>query len=188
MRFFLILLTLGMLIFVGCNNIVDVSIGSDINGNDDINGHNMDDYFFMTKLLDVKTGDEYAINDFKGKIVLVESFAVWCPTCTKQQKILKEFHNTEAGIDVVSISLDTDPNENREIILSHINNNDFDWYYSISPINYTGDLIDEFGTKIVDAPSVPMILICKNQDRFFLKRGIKDIEDLTEEINTRCKK
>ena len=42
-----------------------------------------------TKLKDIKTGKEFKISDFAGKSILLESFAVWCPTCTKQQNEIK---------------------------------------------------------------------------------------------------
>ena len=38
------------------------------------------------ELTDVATGETFKIGDFKGKPILLESFAVWCPTCLAQQK------------------------------------------------------------------------------------------------------
>ncbi|PIO07358.1 hypothetical protein COU59_03365, partial [Candidatus Pacearchaeota archaeon CG10_big_fil_rev_8_21_14_0_10_34_12] len=37
-----------------------------------------------TELKDIRTGETFKTSDFEGKPVLLESFAVWCPTCTKQ--------------------------------------------------------------------------------------------------------
>ena len=42
-----------------------------------------------TELKDVRIGETFKISDFRGEPVLVESFAVWCPTCTKQQNEIK---------------------------------------------------------------------------------------------------
>ncbi len=44
------------------------------------------------ELKDVATGEKFKISDFNDKPVLLESFAVWCPTCTKQQRIIKDLH------------------------------------------------------------------------------------------------
>ena len=63
------------------------------------------------ELKDINSQETFTIGEFK-KPVLIESFAVWCPTCTEQQKEMKKLH--ELREDVVSISLDTDPNEDAE--------------------------------------------------------------------------
>lgn len=136
-------------------------------------------------LKDVRTGKTFKISDFKGKPILLESFAVWCPTCTAQQRRTKELATSE-GDKIIHISLDTDPNEDEEIIREHVETNGFNWYYAVSPIELTRALIDEFDVKIVNAPGVPMILICEDQSTRFLKRGIKSPEDLLSEVNQGC--
>ena len=59
---------------------------------------------------DVTTGETFKISDFKGKKVVLETFAVWCSTCTKQQKEIKKLHG-RIGEDFVSITVDVDPND-----------------------------------------------------------------------------
>jgi len=141
------------------------------------------DWKSMT-LKDVKTGEEFSVDDFKGKTVLLESFAVWCPTCTNQQKINQEFHKSIS--DVMTIALDTDPQEVESIVLNHINKNEFQGFYAVAPKEYTQSLIDEFGVGIVNAPSVPMILICEDGSTRLLEKGIKSVETLQQEIIKGC--
>ena len=139
-----------------------------------------------TELVDVRTGEKFKISDFEGKPIFVESFAVWCPICTKQQEKVKELHN-EIGDRFVSISLDTDPNEDMEKILEHIERNNFDWYYAVAPVEMTQVLIEEFGNSIINAPSTPMILIC--EDLSFRKLGgftVRSPDKLKEEISKGC--
>ena len=138
------------------------------------------------ELEDIRTGETFRISDFQGKPILLESFAVWCPTCTKQQREIKKLHD-EIGDDIISISLDTDPNEDTEIIRAHINTNDFTWYYTISPIEMTQALIDEFGNSIISAPSAPMVLIC--EDLSYRKLGgfsSRSVDKLKQEIAKGC--
>ena len=116
---------------------------------------------------------------------MVESFAVWCPTCTTQQNIIKDLHN-EVGNSIVSISINTDSNEDSGVIISHTQTHGFKWRYSVSPIELTRSLIDEFGVSIVNAPSVSMILICPNGDYYKLKNGIKQKDEILSEIETKC--
>ncbi len=137
------------------------------------------------ELTDAATNETFKIGAFRGKPVLLESFAVWCPTCTEQQRQTKELVKRE-GNRIVHISLDTDPNENVDIVRRHIESNGFDWLYAISPIELTEALIDEFGLKVVNAPGVPMILICPDQNTRFLKSGIKTAEDLLSEVERGC--
>jgi len=130
---------------------------------------------------DIRTGNYFRIADFEGKPILFESFAVWCPTCTRQQNEVKKLHDM-VGEDIVSISLDTDPNEDAERIRTHLERNGFNWYYAISPPEVTRELITEFGIGIVNAPSVPMVLICPDMSRTLLRSGIKSPEDLLEAV------
>ncbi len=134
------------------------------------------------ELTDVATGQKFKISDFKGKPILLESFAVWCPTCLGQQKELSKLK----GDDLVHISLDTDPNEDEAKIRGHLERYGFDWYFAVSPIELTQALIDDFSLRIVSAPSVPVVLICANQSTRLLRSGIKSAEELRGEIEKGC--
>ena len=141
------------------------------------------------ELKDISTGETFTIKELSdsGKPVLLESFAVWCPTCTRQQKITKEFEKTDLGSGVISVSIDTDPNEDEARVLEHIERNGFTWFYAVSPVELTRSLIDQFGVGIVNAPSVPMILICPENGRVRkLDSGIKSVNELTEEVSRGC--
>jgi thiol-disulfide isomerase/thioredoxin len=138
------------------------------------------------ELSDVRTDESFKISDFIGKPILIETFAVWCPTCTKQQRNIKELHE-EVGDSVISISLDTDPNEDAEIVRNHVEENGFDWRYAISPEAMTLTLVDEFKTGIVSAPSAPMILICADgKYRKLGGFGARSAEKLKDEIASGC--
>lgn len=138
--------------------------------------------FQKIELKDVKTGQKFTINQF-DKPILLESFAVWCPLCLKQQKEIKKLHSDPEFKDkFISISLDTDPNEDEQKVLQHITENNFDWHFAVSPRELTESLINEFGNNIVNAPQAPVVLICNNEVKQ-LKSGVKSIEELKDEIN-----
>lgn len=136
-------------------------------------------------LVDVRTGETFTISDFTGKPILVESFAVWCPVCIKQQLEIKKLHE-EVGEAVVSISLDTDPNEDTAKVLEAVLDRGFTWRFAVSPAELTKTLIDEFGPAIVNAPIAPIILVCEDQSTRFLGRGTKDVEELKAELQRGC--
>lgn len=138
-----------------------------------------------TKLTDVATGETFTIGGFAGKPVLVESFAVWCPTCTAQQREIGKLKELE-GDSIVHISLDTDPNESEANIMAHLELNGFDWRYAVSPVVLTQALIDDYGLSIVNAPGAPVILICPDQSSRLLRRGVKTAADLAGEVASGC--
>ena len=129
------------------------------------------------ELIDVKTKETFKISDF-DKPVILETFAVWCPTCKKQQDKIKDLHE-EVGDDIISISLDIDPNENDQTVLNHVNKHGFTtWRFTVAPADMTKQLIEEFGRGIAAAPAVPKVLICPNGYQEFLPSGVKESSEL----------
>ncbi len=136
-------------------------------------------------LVDVLTGETFQVKDYEGKPILVESFAVWCPTCLKQQLKMKELLESD-GDAIVHISFDTDPNEDAELVKSHAEKNELNWIFTVSPVEVTKKLIDEFGIGVVNAPSAPVILVCEDQSTRLLERGVKSAQELKDEIAKGC--
>jgi len=137
------------------------------------------------ELTDVAKGETFKISDFEGKPILLESFAVWCPTCLAQQKEMKKVQQIE-GENIIHISLDTDPNEDEAKVREHIERNELDWYFAVSPVELTQALIDEFGLNVVSAPRAPVVLICEDQSTRFLRSGVKTAEELISEVEEGC--
>jgi len=134
---------------------------------------------------DIATGELFKVSDFAGKIILLESFAVWCPICKIQQDRIKSLHE-ELGDSFISISLDTDPNEDAARVQGHIERNGYDWLFAVSPAVATKSLIDELGIVVVNAPSAPVVLICEDQSARLLPSGVKSVDKLKAEIAKGC--
>lgn len=135
-------------------------------------------------LTDVRTGEAFTINQF-DKPILLESFAVWCPVCIKQQQEIKKLHE-EVGESIVSISLDTDPNEDAQKVLEAVQQRGFTWRFAVSPPEFTKALIAEFGSAVVNAPSAPVILVCEDKSARLLGYGTKSVEELKAEMERGC--
>lgn len=135
-------------------------------------------------LKDVITGQEFRITDFEGEQVLIESFAVWCPTCLQQQKELDLL--MESRGDFVHISLDTDPNEAESNVIGHVNRNNLGGIFAVAPQDVTQGLIEEFGLGIVNAPAAPVVLVCEDQSARFLPGGLKFADSLGSELDRGC--
>jgi len=139
--------------------------------------------WFTSEFKDVNTGNTYSVQSLNDKPVLMEIFAVWCPTCTKQQKETQKLHE-EIGDEAYSISLDTDQGEDEAFVLAHAQSFGFDWRYSISPVDVTQSLIDSFGLGIINAPQAPIVLICPDGSYRQLDTGVKKVNELKEELAT----
>ena len=131
---------------------------------------------------DVLTGNKIKISDYNRPVIL-ESFAVWCPTCKKQQDKIKELHE-DIGDEAISISFDTDPNEDASQVISHANRHGFDWIFVVSPTEVTKSLINEFGIGVVNAPSAPVVIVCPDGQANFLKSGVKSADEIKQELNS----
>ena len=133
------------------------------------------------ELIDAASGETFAIADFIGRPILIESFAIWCSTCLRQQKEMARLIDLE-GEAIVHVSLDTDPNEDLNTVEGHIERHGFTWYYAVAPIEMTQLLIEAFGLTVVNAPLAPVILVNIDGSARLLGRGVKSAEQLIEEI------
>lgn len=133
------------------------------------------------ELVDVNECEKYSISELE-KPLLVETFAVWCSICLKQQNNVKEFHKNS---EVKSVALDIDPNEDAEKVRSHTERHGFEWRYSVAPAQMTQDMVDKFGGAIRIPPRAPMVLVCEEGARK-LPDGVKPVSKLEEEVEKGC--
>ncbi|WP_227130666.1 TlpA family protein disulfide reductase [Halorubellus salinus] len=113
--------------------------------------------------------------------VLVETFAVWCSNCLRQQKTMIDFH--EANPDVTTVAVDIDPNEDAKKVRDHANKHGFDWRYAVAPGEWTKSVTSEFGSSMANAPSVPMLRMCGPEDVERLKDGQKSVAFLESALD-----
>jgi thiol-disulfide isomerase/thioredoxin len=139
--------------------------------------------WFSVALTDVRTGQTFSINDFKGKVVLVETMAIWCSNCLKQQTQVKALHGLlENRDDFIGIGLDIDPNENTDALKGYVENKGFDWYYAVSPADVSREIASLYGDQFLNPPSTPIVVIDRHGESHALPFGIKSAEDLLQAI------
>lgn len=134
-------------------------------------------------LTDVRTGQTFSIQDFKGKVVLVEPMAVWCPKCLQQQRQVQALH-AQLGDrdDFISIGLGIDPNEDAAKLKDFVENQGFDWLYAVSPSDVSRDLSSLYGANFLNPPSTPMLLVDRHGAVHTLPFGIKSADELLQFI------
>ncbi|MBI4926871.1 MAG: TlpA family protein disulfide reductase [Anaerolineae bacterium] len=135
--------------------------------------------WFSASLTNVRSDETFTIADFKGKVVLVETMAIWCSNCKKQQNEVKALHEA-LGVnkDLVSIGLDIDPNENAADLKAYTDSNGFDWVYAVAPADVINEISSLYGNQFINPPSTPMLIIDRKGEVHTLPFGIKSADEL----------
>ncbi len=116
-------------------------------------------------------GKSIKLTEFKGKIVILDFWATWCPPCVKEIPNLKKIYSKYKGDDfeIISIALERKPKEHA---LKFVSDKKMDWIHIIDKdkgreiateykiryiptmyvINKKGDIIDSGirGEKLVE--------------------------------------
>jgi hypothetical protein len=139
--------------------------------------------WFSTTLVGAKTGESFSVADFKGQVVLVETLAMWCSNCLKQQGQVAALHDLLGDRDdFVSLGIDIDPNENSEALKAYTSQNGFDWLYTVAPVEVARELGQLYGDQFLNPPSTPMLIIDRHGEVHVLPFGIKSAESLLEAL------
>jgi thiol-disulfide isomerase/thioredoxin len=139
--------------------------------------------WFRIPMKNVNTGQTFTIHDFKGKVVLVEVMATWCPNCLAQEEQVNQLHAMLSDPeDFVSVSLDTDLNEDETLLGKYLHQWQFPWYFAIAPLPVDHDLGNLYNAEYLNPPLAPMLLIDRRGIVFGLPYGIKTAEDMKKTI------
>lgn len=131
-------------------------------------------------LTDARTDETFTVEDLQ-RPVLLEPFAVWCSTCLRQQKQVKQLHG-EVGDAVTSVAVDVDPNEDAAKVRSHVEKHGFDWRYAVASESFSSALADAYGQSVLVPPNAPMVLVCGDGSATRLKDGVKSVEFLRQQV------
>jgi len=151
--------------------------GSDGNG-DGSDGSSGGAAWRTTELTDVLTDETFTVGGLEPP-VLVETFAVWCPTCTRQQGEVGALLDRRE--DVTAVSLNVDPNEDADTVRDHAETEGFDWPAAVAPPAVTTSLKDAFGNTVLNPPSAPVVRVCAGSATL-LETGVKSADDLAASL------
>jgi thiol-disulfide isomerase/thioredoxin len=111
-------------------------------------------------MTDVQTGEPFTINDFAGKVVLLETMAIWCPTCRSQGDEVVRLHELLGdSADLVSISLDIDMGEDAAMLKEYAETLGYDWRFAVAPLLVARALGNEYSAQYLNPPVSPMLVI-----------------------------
>ncbi len=139
--------------------------------------------WYSTSFSDARTGQAFAIQDLKGKVVLVEAMAIWCSKCLQQQSQVKALHGLLGQRDdFVSIGLDIDPNEDSASLKYYVESNGFDWLYAVPTADVSRELSSLYGDQFLNPPSTPIVIIDRHGEAHPTPFGIKSADELLKFI------
>ncbi len=139
--------------------------------------------WFAAKLTDARTGKIFSINDFKGKVILVEDMAQWCTNCMQQQAQVKAMHEkVGARDDLFLVELDIDPNENAADLKTYVEKRGFDWLYAVPPANVTREIGNLYTAQFLNPPSTPILIVDRKGIVHPLPFGIKSADELEKNV------
>lgn len=134
--------------------------------------------WFDIELTDVQTGETFTMNDYAGKVVLVETMAIWCPNCVIQATQVRKFHEALANPDLISVSLDVDVNEDEASLKEYASSYRLDWHFAVAPLAVARALGNLYSAEYLNPPLSPMLIIDRNGAVHQVEYGIKDAETL----------
>jgi thiol-disulfide isomerase/thioredoxin len=139
--------------------------------------------WFSTTLTNVTTQEVFTINDFKGKVILVETMAEWCTTCLQQQKQLVELHHLLGNnSDFVSLGMDIDPNEDPASLQTYAEKNGFSWLFAVAPAEVSREIGNQLGSQFLNPTAAPMFIVDRHGEVHPLPFGVKSADDLRKAV------
>lgn len=139
--------------------------------------------WFGYPLTEVTSSEVFKIDDYKGKVVLVETMAIWCSNCKRQQQEVIKLHEALGEReDFISLGLDIDINENAEDLKRYVASNNFDWKYAVASPEVIREISSLYGDQFLNPPSTPMLIVDRKGEVHTLPFGLKSASDLEEAL------
>ncbi len=146
------------------------------------------DWFDM-ELTDVQSGEKFTMNDYAGKVVLLETMAIWCPNCIVQAAQVRKLHEALGNPeDLILVTLDVDSNEDETMLKKYVSEWGFDWHFAVAPLLVERALGNLYNAEYLNPPLSPMLVIDRDGNVHQLEYGIKDAETLQKIVEPFLKK
>jgi thiol-disulfide isomerase/thioredoxin len=135
--------------------------------------------WFSIPLTDVRTGKTFTMNDYAGKVVLLETMAIWCPNCILQAGQVQKLHQVLGNPeDLISVTLDVDSNEDEAMLKKYVDEWGLDWHFAVAPLLVERALGNLYSAEYLNPPLSPMLIIDRQGIVHQLEYGLKQVATL----------
>lgn len=132
------------------------------------------------ELVDVRTGERFTLGELAADgPVLVETMAIWCVTCVRQQREVVQAH---ALADFHSVGINVDPNENADDLAEYADLEGFDWRFVMADAGLVRLLTDLYGFGVTNPPSTPTFVVSDGSIRALEFGRVRSAEELVAEL------
>lgn len=139
--------------------------------------------WFAIALTDARTGETFTINDFAGKVVLIQTMSEQCYQCALQQDEMRTLSTLLDNPDgLVSICLDVDSNEDQPSLKKYVDYFGFEWHFAVAPLGVEHALGNLYSAEYLNPPLNPMLVIDRKGKVYGLPYGIKSANALKNTI------
>lgn len=120
-------------------------------------------------------GQGFSLSDYRGRVVLLDFMATWCPLCAEEMKKLKGLQQKYAG-DVAIISIGIDPTESDQTLKNFRQEAGAEWRFARD----TDALFEKYEVDLIPK----LVLIDKRgYIRLISIQGSKSLSELSAEID-----
>jgi thiol-disulfide isomerase/thioredoxin len=133
------------------------------------------------QLTDVRSGETFTLGELAAdRPVLVETMAIWCVTCLRQQREVVQAHAVAA---FHSVGINVDPNENADDLAEYADREGFDWRFVMADAELVGLLTELYGFGVTNPPSTPTFIVSDGSIRALEFGRVRSAEELVAEIS-----
>jgi thiol-disulfide isomerase/thioredoxin len=93
------------------------------------------------------SGDRFSLDDFRGKVVLIDFWATWCGPCVRELPNVRRVYekHKDDGLIIISISLDFD----RSRFRTFVRRNDMPWHHVMEGGGWDTRLAKKYGIRSI---------------------------------------
>jgi thiol-disulfide isomerase/thioredoxin len=109
----------------------------------------------------VRNGERFRIADLvaDGRVVFLETMAIWCANCRRQQGDVVVALSQLDPARVTWIGVDVDSSESAEALAEYSRRLGFDWPFVVAGQDLARAFATEFGDQVLSPPSTPIVVV-----------------------------